>query len=75
MGARGGWSIYTGEDCQTSLSCALSKLNKLLVVGENSFSSWATIVDCGDAPLTFLDNTIALKQLEKAHRVRSATAT
>lgn len=37
--------------------------------GENSFASWAKIVDCGDAPLTFLDNTVALKQLEKAHKV------
>lgn len=46
---------------------------------------WAKIVDCGDAPLTFLvchvsifllplltydkDNTAALKQLDKAHKV------
>ena len=30
---------------------------------------WAKILDCGDAPLTFLDNTVALKQLEKAHKV------
>ncbi len=30
---------------------------------------WAKIVDCGDAPLTFLDNTVALKQLDKAHKV------
>lgn len=75
MGAQMGWSIYTGEAYQISISCVLSKLNKSLVLGENSFSSWATIVDCGDAPLTFLDNTIALKQLEKAHRVRSATTT
>ncbi len=37
--------------------------------GENSFISWAKIVDCGDAPLTFLDNTVALKQLDKAHKV------
>lgn len=34
----------------------------------NSFKSWARIVDCGDAPLTFLDNTVALKQLGKAHK-------
>ncbi|KAK3176474.1 hypothetical protein OEA41_007797 [Lepraria neglecta] len=33
--------------------------------------SWAKILDCGDAPLTFLDNTVALKQLEKAHKVVS----
>ena len=67
-----GWSIYTGEACSIVLLYVLSELNKSLVIGENSFSSWATILDCGDAPLTFLDNTIALKQLEKAHRVRSA---
>lgn len=36
--------------------------------GENSFRSWARIVDCGDAPLTFLDNTVALAQLEHSHR-------
>lgn len=45
---------------------------------ENSFKSWARIVDCGDAPLTFLDNTVALKQLEKAHKAvsgRPANAT
>ena len=28
----------------------------------------AKIVDCGDAPLTFLDNTVALKQLDMAHK-------
>jgi agmatinase len=44
------------------------------VAGENSFEDWARIVDCGDAPLTFLDNTVALKQLEKAHKV-SGTGT
>ena len=75
MGARMGWSIYTGEACSIVLSYVLSELNSSLVVGENSFSSWATILDCGDARLTFLDNTIALKQLEKAHRVRSAMIT
>lgn len=26
-------------------------------------------MDCGDAPLTVLDNTIALRQLERAHKV------
>ena len=29
------------------------------------------MVDCGDAPLTFLDNTLALKNLEKTHKVIS----
>ena len=32
--------------------------------------SWAKVLDCGDAPLTVLDNNVALKQLEKAHKVR-----
>ncbi|KAH0538631.1 hypothetical protein FGG08_004768 [Glutinoglossum americanum] len=39
-----------------------------MYTGENSFVDWAKIVDCGDAPLTFLDNTVALKQLDKAHK-------
>ena len=43
--------------------------DNLQLPGENSFDDWAIIVDCGDAPLTFLDNTVALKQLEKAHKV------
>jgi len=46
--------------------------------GRNTFDEWARIVDCGDAPLTFLDNTVALKQLERAHRAaagRKAKAT
>jgi agmatinase len=44
----------------------------------NVFQSWARIIDCGDAPLTFLDNTIALEQLGSAHKVvagREANAT
>jgi agmatinase len=39
---------------------------------ENSFKSWAKIIDCGDAPLTFLDNTLALHQLLDAHKTISA---
>ena len=49
-----------------------------IYTGRNSFQSWAKAVDCGDAPLTFLDNTVALKQLQTAHhRVsrREANAT
>lgn len=45
---------------------------------ENHFMSWARIIDCGDAPLTFLDNTVALKQLGQAHKTvsgRKANAT
>ncbi|KAH8889262.1 arginase family protein [Thozetella sp. PMI_491] len=38
----------------------------------NWFAEWAKIVDCGDAPLTFVDNTVALKQLVKAHKIISA---
>ncbi|KAK4110352.1 arginase family protein [Canariomyces notabilis] len=35
--------------------------------GRNPFKDWARIVDCGDAPLTWLDNSIALAALERAH--------
>ncbi|KKY17478.1 putative arginase family protein [Phaeomoniella chlamydospora] len=37
----------------------------------NPFTQWAKVVDCGDAPLTFVDNTVALKQLGKAHKIIS----
>ncbi|KAF2107961.1 arginase family protein [Lophiotrema nucula] len=40
--------------------------------GDNVFLEWAHIVDCGDAPLTFLDNTVALEQLDEAHKIISA---
>ncbi|KAI0169138.1 arginase [Hypoxylon sp. FL1284] len=40
--------------------------------GRNPLQSWATVVDCGDVPLTWLDNNVALAQLDKAHRVVSA---
>ncbi|KAH9874675.1 hypothetical protein IAQ61_003865 [Plenodomus lingam] len=43
--------------------------------GENVLRSWAKIVDCGDAPLTFLDNTVALKQLDKSHKIVSSRPT
>ena len=39
--------------------------------GRNIFQEWAKVVDCGDAPLTVLDNTIALKQLDKTHSIIS----
>ena len=45
-----------------------------LYSGRNSFEEWARIVDCGDAPLTFMDNTLALKQLVKAYKVRLPVA-
>jgi agmatinase len=43
--------------------------------GKNLFKDWATIVDCGDAPLTVLDNTVALKQLDMAHEIISTRST
>ncbi|KAI4794366.1 Arginase/deacetylase [Aureobasidium sp. EXF-8845] len=43
--------------------------------GRNLFKEWATIIDCGDAPLTVLDNTVALKQLDSAHRIVSNRST
>ena len=67
MSASFAWSIYTGEAFPPHP--ILPKLTSL--TGENSYKSWAEILDCGDAPITFLDNTIALKQLDKAHKVRA----
>ncbi|KAL5002885.1 arginase family-domain-containing protein, partial [Aspergillus recurvatus] len=46
-----------------------------IYTGQNVFKSWAKLVDCGDAPLTWLDNTVALKQLDLAHKVASSRAT
>ncbi|KAF3764617.1 arginase family protein [Cryphonectria parasitica EP155] len=39
--------------------------------GEGTLNQWAKVVDCGDVGLTWFDNTIALRQLDKAHRVIS----
>ncbi|KAG9378090.1 Arginase/deacetylase [Pyrenophora tritici-repentis] len=46
-----------------------------IYTGENVLLDWAKIIDCGDAPLTVLDNTAALKQLDKAHQIVSARRT
>ncbi|KAE8130711.1 hypothetical protein BDV38DRAFT_276560 [Aspergillus pseudotamarii] len=46
-----------------------------IYTGVNVFQSWAKMVDCGDAPLTWLDNTVALKQLDLAHEVISSRPT
>lgn len=46
-----------------------------IYTGESAYHGWAKIVDCGDAPLTFLDNTIALKQLDRAHKVIAGRTT
>ncbi|KAK4690941.1 agmatinase, partial [Lecanoromycetidae sp. Uapishka_2] len=63
--------IYRYEGfISTPCHVARPTLLRVGALGENSFMSWAKILDCGDAPLTFLDNTIALKQLEKAHKIK-----
>ena len=41
---------------------------------DNAFKHWAKIIDCGDAQLTFLDNTVALRQLGQAHKTVSGRA-
>ncbi|UPL01285.1 hypothetical protein LCI18_012219 [Fusarium solani-melongenae] len=33
----------------------------------NPFNSWATVLDCGDIPVTSYDNTFALQQIEEGH--------
>ncbi|TQV96952.1 arginase family protein [Cordyceps javanica] len=39
-----------------------------LYTGRDALKDWATIVDCGDAKMTWLDNRVALKTLEQAHK-------
>ncbi|KAF2083616.1 Arginase/deacetylase [Saccharata proteae CBS 121410] len=46
-----------------------------IYTGKNPYGDWAKVVDVGDAPLTFLDNTVALKQLDEAHKVIASRAT
>ncbi|ROT37678.1 Arginase/deacetylase [Sodiomyces alkalinus F11] len=36
-------------------------------LGTNPFNSWATVLDCGDIPVTSYDNTWALHQIEEGH--------
>ncbi|KAI8631043.1 arginase [Xylariaceae sp. FL1651] len=43
--------------------------------GKNALRSWATVVDCGDVHLTWLDNNYALAQLTKGHKVASGRKT
>lgn len=33
----------------------------------NPFNSWATVLDCGDIPVTSYDNAFAIKQIEEGH--------
>ena len=34
--------------------------------GINPYMEWATIIDCGDIPVTPMDNALALEQMEEA---------
>lgn len=34
----------------------------------NPFHSWATLVDCGDVPVTSYDNAYAIKQIQDGHQ-------
>lgn len=36
--------------------------------GINPYRSWASIIDCGDIPITPMDNGIALQQMTEAFR-------
>lgn len=40
-----------------------------IYTGEGTLNQWAKVVDCGDVGMTRFDNTVALRQLDKAHRV------
>lgn len=41
-----------------------------IYTGQGTLNQWAKVVDVGDVGLTWFHNTIALRQLDKAHRVR-----
>ncbi|KAH7349467.1 guanidinobutyrase [Plectosphaerella cucumerina] len=36
--------------------------------GINPYQNWATIIDCGDVPVTPMDNVIAVQQMTEAYR-------
>ncbi|GJN70571.1 proclavaminate amidinohydrolase [Purpureocillium lilacinum] len=40
--------------------------------GRNPLHDWAKVVDCGDAPLPWLDNRAAIKTLDRAHKLVSS---
>lgn len=50
----------------------LSTNQKLTEKGRDPLNDWAKIVDCGDAPMTWLDNRAAIKTLDEAHRSASS---
>jgi hypothetical protein len=64
------WNIYTGTH-----KIPLFETHLTGPLGENTFMSWAKIVDCGDVRMTLLDNRVALKQLDKAHQVNTNRST
>ncbi|KAI0409890.1 arginase [Xylaria palmicola] len=81
------WSVYTGPstpvifdwyfwDESWTYEYTRKKSAKLTegIKGKNALKSWAKVVDCGDVPLTFLDNNYALAQLTKGHKVVSGRA-
>lgn len=41
-----------------------------IYTGQSTLNLWAKVVDTGDVGLTWFDNSVALRQLDKAHRVR-----
>ncbi|KAK5992948.1 Putative agmatinase 1 [Cladobotryum mycophilum] len=43
-----------------------------IFTGRDPVHDWARVVDCGDAPMTWLDNRAALRTLDEAHRLVSA---
>ncbi|KAL6706523.1 hypothetical protein ACN47E_005462 [Coniothyrium glycines] len=60
-GARfGPRAIRAGSSRQTSFRGFNPRANL------NPYTSWATIVDCGDIPITPFDNILALKQMSEA---------
>ncbi|KAL7906128.1 arginase family domain-containing protein [Trichoderma velutinum] len=46
-----------------------------IYTGIDPVHDWARVVDCFDAPLTWLDNRVALKTLDQAHRAISGRST
>ncbi|KAJ4367414.1 hypothetical protein N0V83_006996 [Neocucurbitaria cava] len=60
-GARfGPRAIRAGSSRQTSFRGFNTRANL------NPYTSWATIVDCGDIPITPFDNALALRQMSEA---------
>ncbi|PWI73174.1 hypothetical protein PCL_10189 [Purpureocillium lilacinum] len=65
-----GFSVFTGMHSPTLL--CLPYLTRLLTTGRNPLHDWAKVVDCGDAPLPWLDNRAAIKTLDRAHKLVSS---